>query len=284
MSILVFGAGGQVGRALAAFADVRAVGRKEADLEIPGAASALISRCRPPAIINAAAYTAVDRAEHEPDLAHRINEHAAAEMAAEAADLGIPFIHLSTDYVFDGTGEDPHQPDAPANPINAYGKSKRAGERAVLRVYPDAVILRTSWVFSETGTNFVKTMLRLSETKTMLRVVADQVGGPTAAAEIAAAAHRIAQLKMSGLGHKGLYHYSGVPETSWADFAREVFRQSGRSTLVTDMSSAEYPTPAQRPLNSRLNCQRVAEDFGIEQPDWRDGLAHVLQKLRDEAA
>jgi dTDP-4-dehydrorhamnose reductase len=224
-------------------------------------------------VINAAAYTAVDRAEEEEALAHAINAEAPATMARACATLGIPLVHISTDYVFDGSGESPRSPDAPTAPINAYGRTKLAGEEAIRASGVLHAILRTSWVFSAHGNNFVKTMLRLSDTRDALGIVSDQIGGPTPASAIAAACAKIA----SEISKSGTYHFSGAPDTNWADFAREIFSQSNRDITVTGIATSDYPTPAKRPLNSRLDCASILTDFGIIKPSW---IKFYLKQLK----
>lgn len=278
MTTLVFGRTGQVATELQRQAEVIAVGRDRADLADPRACAAAIRDLRPGAVINAAAYTAVDKAESEEALATVINGEAPGAMAAACAALDIPFVHLSTDYVFDGTGERPWRPDDPTGPLGAYGRSKLAGEAAVRAAGGRAVILRTSWVFSAHGSNFVKTMLRLSETRDALNVVEDQVGGPTPAAEIAAACLRIADA-LADPGRAGTYHFSGVPAVSWKDFAAEILALAGREVTVTGIPTSGYPTPAARPANSRLDCSSLTAAFGIAPPDWRAGLRAVLAEL-----
>ncbi|MEP1962415.1 dTDP-4-dehydrorhamnose reductase [Tateyamaria sp.] len=278
MSILVFGQTGQVATELQRQAPVIALGRAQADLNNPADCAAAIRVHAPSAVINAAAYTAVDKAEEEQALAYQINAAAPGAMARTCADLGIPFLHVSTDYVFAGTGTKPWQPNDPTAPLGAYGASKRAGEEAVIAAGGTHAILRTSWVFSAHGANFVKTMLRLSETRDALNVVADQIGGPTPAADIAATLLHMAQAMIDGQGG-GLYHYAGAPDTSWACFARETFAQAGRKITVSDIPTADYPTPAARPLNSRMNCTKLETDFNIPRPDWTAGLHSVLKDL-----
>jgi len=278
MKILVFGKTGQVARALQQQGAVIALGRDQADLTDPGTCAALITESDADVVINAAAYTAVDQAEENEALAHTINAAAPAAMARAAAEKRIPFLHLSTDYVFDGSGTSPKRISDPVSPQNAYGRTKLAGEIGVREAGGVHVILRTSWVFSAHGSNFVKTMLRLSETHTQLRVVADQVGGPTPAADIASALMRMAQATRQG--HQGgTYHFSGASDISWAGFAREIFTQAARDVQVTDISSDAYPTAATRPLNSRLHCGETETDFHISRPDWKAGLTHVLKGL-----
>ena len=279
--ILVFGRSGQVARELAALApDARFLGRAEADLSDPAACAAQIMALRPAAVINAAAYTAVDKAEEEEALATVVNGEAPGAMARACAGLRIPFLHISTDYVFDGQGDQPRGADDPVAPLNAYGRSKRAGELAVAESGAHYAVLRTSWVFSAHGTNFVKTMLRLSDTRDQLMVVGDQIGGPTPARAIAAALLSMAEQMQAGRPSQGIYHFAGQPATSWAGFAREVFRQAGRATEVSDIPTPDYPTPAARPLNSRLDCADIETDFGIKAPDWTQGLAEVLKDLK----
>lgn len=279
--ILVFGQSGQVARELARLAPgARFLGRAELDLATPGAAQAAIESIRPEAVINAAAYTAVDKAEEEEAEALALNATAPGEMAHASAALGIPFVHISTDYVFDGSGEAPFAPDAPTAPLSAYGRTKLAGEQAVQAAGGAYAILRTSWVFSAHGANFVKTMLRLSETRDRLTVVADQVGGPTPAADIATATLTIAADLARDPGKSGIYHFAGAPAVSWAGFAREIFTRAGRRVEVADIPTSDYPTPAARPHNSRLDCSTLAT-FGLSQPDWREGLDAVLKDLEN---
>jgi dTDP-4-dehydrorhamnose reductase len=280
VSLLVFGKTGQVALELARRAPgAEFLGREAADLLRPEDCAAAILVRRPTAVINAAAWTAVDRAESERDAAFAVNAQAPGAMARACASLGVPFVHISTDYVFDGSGDRPWRPDDPTGPLGAYGQSKLAGEEEISRAGGTWAILRTSWVFSAHGANFVKTMLRLSETRDAVSVVADQIGGPTPAGDIAAACLTIAQALTADPDKGGLYHFSGAPDASWADFAREVFRQAGRPVTVTDIPSKAYPTPAPRPRNSRLDCSATKAVFGIDRPDWRVALAAVLDEL-----
>jgi dTDP-4-dehydrorhamnose reductase len=199
-------------------------------------------------------------------------------MARLCAARGIPFVHVSTDYVFDGGGRTPRTEDDAVAPQNVYGQTKLAGERAILAAGGRHAILRTAWVFSAHGSNFVKTMLRLSESRDTLDVVADQVGCPTPAADIAATMLILAEAMIAGRAG-GLYHYAGQPPIDWAGFAREILARAGRKVTVRDIATSAYPTPALRPLNSRLDCSRLARDFGIPAPDWRPGLDRVLAEL-----
>ncbi|MEL6584478.1 MAG: dTDP-4-dehydrorhamnose reductase [Pseudomonadota bacterium] len=279
MSVLVFGKTGQVATELQRQFDVQAVGRDAADLTNPGACAEVIASSDATAVINAAAYTAVDKAEKDEATAALVNGAAPTAMAAAAAQKGIPFVHISTDYVFDGTGDQPFATDAPTGPLGAYGRTKLVGEEGVRAAGGRFAILRTSWVFSAHGGNFVKTMLRLAETRDRLTIVADQVGGPTSAADIAAACDTIATQLASGQGAAGTYHLSGGPDVSWADFAREIFTQAGKSVEVVDIPSSEFPTPAKRPSNSRMDNTTLTETFGIARPDWRVSLSAVLKDL-----
>ncbi|MFX0547437.1 dTDP-4-dehydrorhamnose reductase [Roseovarius sp. S1116L3] len=280
MSLLVFGATGQVASELRGQAPSGIfLDRAKADLADPAACAEAIRQHAPSAVINAAAYTAVDRAEEEEALATVINGEAPGAMARACAALGIPLVHLSTDYVFDGSGTRPWTPDDPAAPLGAYGRSKLAGEEAVRAAKGAHVILRTSWVFSAHGANFVKTMLRLSESRDALTIVSDQIGGPTPAEAIAAACLRIAADLQSDPAKTGTYHFSGRPPTSWADFARAIFVRAGRDVTVTDIPTSDYPTPATRPLNSRLNCDATRAAFGISCPDWQQALDALVPDL-----
>ena len=200
-------------------------------------------------------------------------------MAKACAELEIPLVHISTDYVFKGTGNTPFSPDDATEPQNAYGRSKLAGEIGICESEAVYAILRTSWVISAHGENFVKTMLRLSETRDALSVVADQIGGPTPARDIAAVCLQIAAQLAQEPSKSGTYHFSGTPDVSWAEFATEIFSQAGRYVAVTRIPTAEYPTPAKRPLNSRMDCSATEQVFGITRPNWRDGLKDILKDL-----
>lgn len=283
MHILLFGASGQVGRetvdaARRRGARLTALSRAEADISIPGAGAAAVMRLQPDAVINAAAWTAVDKAESEQRAARRLNAEAPAELAAAARTAGARLIHLSTDYVFDGEASAPLDERSPTRPLNVYGATKLEGERAVLAADPGAVVVRTSWVYAAHGANFVKTMLRLSATNAELSVVGDQTGGPTPASAIAEACLDIA-LRRDGPG--GLYHFQGAPPASWADFAEAVFAAAGKTVKVTKILTRDYKTPASRPLYSVLNCAKIRRDYGILQPDWRADLAETVRRLQD---
>ncbi|MGR3609952.1 MAG: dTDP-4-dehydrorhamnose reductase [Sulfitobacter sp.] len=279
MKILVFGRTGQVATELQRQADVIALGRDKADLSDPTACAAAIRSHAPDAVINAAAYTAVDKAERNEDAATVINGDAPAAMAQTCAELGIPFVHISTDYVFDGTGETPFATDHPTGPLGAYGRSKLVGEDAVRAAGGAFVIFRTSWVVSAHGNNFVKTMLRLGAERDRLTIVADQIGGPTPAADIASLCLAAAEQLADDASKSGTYHISGAPDVSWADFARLIFEQSGFSPEVVDIPTTDFPTPAVRPANSRMDNSVTKAVFGLDRPDWRVGLQNILNEL-----
>lgn len=280
MSFLVFGTNGQVAREIARRTpDARMLARADVDLSDPEACADVITKFHPSAVINAAAWTAVDRAEEEEARARVINADAPAAMARAAAALDVPFVQISTDYVFDGTGAACRTPGAPAAPINAYGRTKLAGEEAVRAAGGAHVILRTSWVFSAHGANFLKTMLRLSDTRDALTVVDDQIGGPTPAGAIAAACLTIADRLRADPALSGTYHFSGAPDVSWKDFAQAIFAAADRAVTVTGIPTADYPTPARRPLNSRMDCTATHTAFGIARPDWRAALPDILTEL-----
>jgi dTDP-4-dehydrorhamnose reductase len=283
MKVLVFGESGQVARALTLAGPARGItiqtlNRAKADLSDPAACATAIMATDADAVINAAAWTAVDAAEAEEDAAQIINADAPGAMAQACAARGLPFVQISTDYVFDGSAGPAWTPAAPTGPLGAYGRTKLAGELAVLESGALAVILRTAWVFDGTGKNFVTTMLRLSETRDALSVVADQIGGPTPADAIADACLTIAQKLVDGTGQGGLHHFSGGPDVSWADFARAIFATAGRDVTVTDIATADYPTPAARPANSQLDCTSLADAFGINRPDWQAALTRIIKE------
>ncbi|AEI96535.1 dTDP-4-dehydrorhamnose reductase [Roseobacter litoralis] len=279
MKVLVFGQTGQLATELAQFDGVTCLGRRDADLTNPRACEAVIAQADMDVVINAAAYTAVDRSEEDRDTAMIVNAMAPTAMAAAAATRGIPLVHISTDYVFDGSGTTPWKPDDATGPLGVYGSSKLGGEKGITATGGTHAILRTAWVFSAHGTNFVKTMLRLGAERDALNIVADQIGGPTPARDIAAACMRIARALTEDPTKSGTYHFSGAPDVSWANFAREIFAQSGLSVDVTDIPTTAYSTSAKRPANSRLDCRMTTATFGIARPDWRRGLAQVVADL-----
>lgn len=281
MTLLIFGSTGQVATELKRLApDAVFLGRAQADLSDPAACAAAIRAHSPTAVINAAAWTAVDKAETEEAAATVVNGAAPAAMAQACTVLNIPFVHISTDYVFDGAGDAAFAPDHATAPLGAYGRSKLAGEIGVRAAGGTHAILRTSWVFSAHGANFVKTMLRLGAERPRLTVVADQIGGPTPASAIAAACLTIAEALGRDAGLSGTYHFSGAPAVSWADFAREIMAQAGLPCEIGDIPSSAYPTPAKRPGNSRMDCASLATAFDISQPDWRLALRDVVTTLK----
>ena len=291
MRVLVTGRSGQVVTALAERAglhgaEIVAVGRPELDLTDPRTIEAALTGAAPDLIVSAAAYTAVDRAESEEALAHTVNAVAAGEIARVAGKLGLPVVHLSTDYVFEGSGTRPHAEEDETGPLGVYGRTKLAGEQAVRAGSPDHVILRTSWVYSPFGGNFVRTMLRLAADRPQLRVVDDQFGAPTSALDIADAVLTIAARLHANRNDpdlRGTYHLSGSGEANWAEFAREIFMLSGKLggpvAAVQGIPTSEYPTPARRPLNSRLSTQKLEAVYGIVLPDWRASTREVVARL-----
>lgn len=281
MRLMVFGETGQVARALKRLApDALCLSRAAADLADPAGCAAAIHAHRPEAVINAAAWTAVDRAETEEAAATLINGAAPAAMAHACAETGVPMVQISTDYVFDGGGKAPFAPDHPTHPVNAYGRSKLAGEVGVRAAGGTHAILRTSWVFSADGANFVKTMLRLGAARAEVRVVDDQIGGPTPAEAIARACLSLAATLRRDPARSGTYHFTGAPEVSWAGFAQAIMAEAGLDCRVVPIPSRDYPTPAPRPFNSRLDGTTLAR-VGLQRPDWRPALAAVIAQLKD---
>jgi dTDP-4-dehydrorhamnose reductase len=288
--ILVAGKSGQLARCLRDSAALRnvviaAAGRPELDLENGEGIDRVMAALEPSAIVNAAAYTAVDAAEAEPERAFGINCRGAALLADAAACRGIPFIQISTDYVFDGSKRLPYREDDIPAPLNVYGSSKLASETAVLEACPCAAVIRTSWVYSPYGTNFVRTMLRLSETQPMVKVVDDQRGTPTSAADLAAAILAIVERLRSdnGCNGAGIYHLAGEGETSWHGFAAAIFASLARRGRAVPrlqaITAAEHPTPARRPKNSCLDSSKAERIFGVRLPPWRSSLEKCLDQL-----
>jgi dTDP-4-dehydrorhamnose reductase len=270
--------------------EVIAIRRPELDLSVPRTVAPALRAARPDVIVNAAAYTAVDQAESEPELAMRVNGEAAGEAARAAAALGIPMIQLSTDYVFDGGLDRPYREDDATGPISAYGASKLAGEQAVAAATGNHAILRTAWIYSPFGKNFVKTMLRLAEARDEVGVVADQAGSPTSALDIADAIFAVARNltgRTEDASLRGVFHMSATGEAVWADVAEAIFaereRQGGKPVRVKRIATADYPTPARRPANSRLDCGKLARAHGVRLPEWQGSLqACVARLLRDQ--
>lgn len=281
--ILVTGGSGQLAQALGAAggAAVRIVGRPDLDFDRPDTIPALLRDAAPRAIVNAAAYTAVDRAETEPEAAMRANRDGPALLAEYAQAAGIPFIHVSTDYVFDGRKGAPYVETDPTGPACVYGATKLEGERAVLAACPGAVILRTSWVYAPRGKNFVLTMLNAARKTDRLRVVADQIGCPTAAADLADAI--LAILARPSIDGAGVFHAAGTGWTSWHGLAVAVFAEAARHGLraptVDPITTADWPTPASRPADSRLDCDRLAHVFGIRLPAWQISIARTIDDV-----
>ena len=282
---VIFGAGGQVGRRLALEAALRGFTvhghvRQSLDITDAGAVAAAVQGAGFAA--NCAAYTAVDRAESERDQAFAVNATAPGVMAEACADAGVPLLHISTDYVFDGTGNRPWREDDATGSSSVYGQSKAAGEQAVRQACPAHLILRISWVYDSEGTNFVRTMLRLGAERDRLRVVGDQRGGPTSAGDVAGAIVTMAETALQpGFTGWGTYHFSAAPSTTWFDFAKAIF--AGRPLPVVErITTADYPTPAKRPANSVLDCSKINQMFGIAQPDWQASLARVLEEIERE--
>jgi dTDP-4-dehydrorhamnose reductase len=287
---LVIGRGGQLALSLAERARERSLeadfaGRPELDLEDPASIRRGIAASGAAIIINAAAYTAVDKAEDEPDAAFALNAAAPRVLAEAARESGARLIHLSTDYVFDGTGSRPWREVDPTGPTSVYGRTKLDGEQAVRETLPDHVIVRTAWVYSPFGTNFVRTMLNLARTRDKLRVVEDQIGNPTSALDLADGLLAIVATWQRdperGLG--ATYHLAGTGATSWADFAHEIFALSrargGPFAAVHGIPTSEWPAKAPRPLNSRLDTDRFAETFGYRAPPWQESLAIVVDRI-----
>ncbi len=294
MRIVVTGTKGQLAQSLLACetADISliAVGRVSMDFEKLQTIAPALASTQPDVIVNAAAYTAVDQAEAEEARAFRINATAAGAVAAAARKLNVPIIHLSTDYVFDGRADKPYRETDATAPLNAYGRSKLAGEKTVATANPDHVILRTSWIYSPFGQNFLKTMLRLGETRDEINVVADQYGCPTAAADIAGAIVAIASMlraKPDDARLRGTFHLAGSGDTTWAGFAQTVFEEAARRgrkrVNVVPITAAEYPTAAARPDNSRLNCDKLSEVYGLRLPDWRSSAHACVAQLMSGA-
>ena len=279
--ILVFGKNGQVASHLSKYRNVQCLDRNAANLENPKQCRFIIFKYKPSAVVNAAAYTDVNQAEYEIDLTNKVNTDSPRFMAMACKELNIPFIHISSEYVFDGENKKPNTEDDPTRPLNHYGVTKLAAENVVIKTYSKAIILRTSWIFSSFGENFVNKMLNLSETKSEIMIVSDQVGGPTPASSIAQTIIAILKkLETENVysGNFGLYHYSGWPDVSWADFAREILHKNQKQTKVIDILSKDYTPAATRPINSMLDCSRILRDFEIERPEWKLELAQMLIK------
>ncbi|GAC1331555.1 MAG: dTDP-4-dehydrorhamnose reductase [Candidatus Dormibacteria bacterium] len=283
MRVLVFGAGGQVGAELATLAsaeghEVTALARRDHDITDAAATRERLLRSRADVVYNAAAYTAVDRAEGDSKVAHAINAVAPGVIAAACAEVGSKLVHYSTDYVFDGTATAPIPEDAPVAPLGVYGRTKLAGERAVRDAGGDAYVVRTAWVYGLRGSNFIRTVLRVTREKGAMRVVDDQRGSPTWARDLAAAS-----LRLVGVAGPGIYHLTNSGECSWFDLAREVVTQAGVGAEIQPISTAEYPTPARRPAYSVLDNRRWLEADQPPLRPWQDAVSEFLAELEGEA-
>ncbi|MEI7250815.1 MULTISPECIES: dTDP-4-dehydrorhamnose reductase [Pectobacterium] len=281
MRILLTGANGQLGRCfqdrLPAEWKILATDTAELDITDLANIEKMVSTFQPDAIVNAAAYTAVDKAESEPELAKKINTAGPENLAIVASKQGIRLVHVSTDYVFDGNATEPYSENSPTNPLSVYGKTKLGGEQAVTKASSEAIIVRTAWVFSEYGNNFVKTMLRLGKERDRLSIVGDQRGCPTYAGDLAQAI--IALLQQNATG--GIYHYSGDQEVSWYEFAQAIFSVATHKSILnkapelTSISTEQYPTPAHRPTYSTLKCEKI-QCLGIKLSDWDKAISVAL--------
>lgn len=292
MKILVTGANGQLGRCLAdVMKDVDAefffLDKTQMDLSSPDDVRSQLDKFKPDFVVNAAAYTAVDKAESEPELAQLINATSPEVMALWCHANNAGFIHVSTDYVFDGSGSVPYTENDAVNPTSVYGRTKLAGEVAILKVNPAAIIIRTAWVFSEYGHNFVKTMLRLGAQRDELKVVADQIGCPTYAGDLALAIKKLISKVQNLSCYGGIYHFCGDKALTWCDFAKQIFITAKTKSVLTKdivvfpISTSEYPTPAKRPAYSVLNNQKIALHFGIAPSDWSLALERVTKLLSE---
>ena len=284
--VLVTGGTGQLASALAASPTARRVGRPEFDFDRPETIETAFHATRPRLVVNAAAYTAVDKAETDDAAAFRANRDGPARLARLCAEANVPLVHVSTDYVFDGLKLDPYVEADPVAPQGVYGASKLAGEQAVMASGANAIILRTAWVYAAVGKNFVRTMLTLGKTRDRLSVVADQHGCPTAAADLADAIMAIvALLDRTGWqsGYRGIFHAAGTGATTWHGLAVAAFHEAARHGApvpqVTPLATADWPTPAKRPANSRLDCTRLHEVFGVRLPPWRESLARTVDAI-----
>ena len=291
MKILITGAQGQVGKELVSIAkqhyDVISAGRDELDITQEKNVTEYIESSQPDIVINAAAYTAVDKAEEDQEMAYAINRDGAKNLASACAQHNIPLLHISTDYVFNGEKTGAYSETDDVSPLGIYGDSKWQGEEAIREHLSQHIILRVAWVFGAQGNNFVKTMLRLAKDRDELNVVADQFGGPSAAKDIAKTLIQLVDIyQKEKILQWDTYHYCGTGKTNWCDFAKEIFRLSNVNGLINKdirvnaITTAEYPTLAKRPQNSMLNCEKIKNTFGIDMPDWHDGLNEVLTELQ----
>jgi dTDP-4-dehydrorhamnose reductase len=289
MKLLLFGKGGQVGwelqRALAPLGQLTALDAAAADFSRPQELSSLVRELRPSAIVNAAAYTAVDKAESEPGLAHAVNAEAPGVLAREAASLGAWLVHYGTDYVFDGSGDAPRDEESPTNPLSVYGRTKLDGEQAIRASGCRHLILRTSWVYAARGGNFARTILRLAAERERLTVVDDQIGAPTGAELLADVTAHALRAAMGRPELAGTYHAVAAGEASWHDYATFVVAQASarglplKARVIDPVPTSAYPTPARRPLNSRLDTHRLRNTFDLVLPPWQVGVARMLDEI-----
>jgi len=282
MKILLLGKTGQVGfelhRTLSPLGSITAPSKVQLDLTDEQAVTAYLVRAKPDIIVNAAAYTAVDAAEEHPQAAQRLNADLPKQLAEYASANNARLMHYSSDYVYPGTGSEPWQETSQTGPLSIYGQTKLEGDQAVQQSGADHLTFRTSWVYSARGNNFMKTMLRLAESKTELNIVADQIGAPTPAKLIA----QVTTLAIHSKLEKGLYHLTPTGETSWQGFAKEIFRLAGENTKASPIPTSEYPTPAIRPLNSRMDVTKLESALNIELPDWQSQLDLTLSEYLEK--
>ena len=287
MTILLLGAAGQVGSEVNALAQEKGISivglsRGELDITDSSAVKQAFADHSPSIVINASAYTAVDKAESEPALAFAVNRDGPAAIAQTCSDLAIPLLHISTDYIFDGSKQGAYREDDTANPLGVYGQSKWEGEEAIRRSLANHIILRVSWVFGANGNNFVKTIIRLARERDELRIVADQHGCPTAAMDIAAVLLTLSeQYRQTGHLTWGTYHYTGTPETTWHGFAEQIVAIASEHTplqveRIIPITTQEYPTPAPRPQNSVLDCSKIKAEFGLEPVPWQGNVEAIV--------
>ena len=290
MKILVIGANGQLGKSIQKIVsgakqnnEFVFVGRGELDLSKKESIASYFDNNNFDVIINCGAYTAVDRAEEEQNLTNQVNHLAVKQLAGIAKEQKVKFMHISTDYAFDGESDKLYTETDKTNPINVYGETKLAGERTLQEIMPtNAIIIRTSWVYSEYGNNFVKTMLRLGKERDELNVVSDQIGSPTYATDLANAILNIVQsIEFKEVGQKTqVYHYSNAGKVSWYDFAKEIFKIAEVSCKVNPITTQQYPTPAQRPKNTLMNKAKIAKTFSVGISDWKESLKTCIKKYR----
>ena len=280
--IVVFGKSGQVATELSKFDSVKCFGRKEINIFDVEAVETLLAQIKPDAVINAAAFTDVDGSESMTSYCNQVNATFPGNLAKICKKLQATFIHLSTDYVFDGLGNNEWKPHDKTNPTCAYGRSKLKGEQNMGDLSTNIFILRTSWVFSAFGNNFVTKMIDLRKKNELLSVVADQIGGPTSARSVALTCYEIIKQSWTNPRNGGIYHLSGKPDVSRAEFAREIFKHTMINTIIKEVKSSDFQTIAKRPLNSRLDCLSLYEDFGLEPCNWKDDLKIIISEIIED--